>query len=462
MSIRDEKTKNSQILPIEGYRNMPLVSLEIAVEPLMTLLPSIQTYVSLAKEKCQNPADDLTCDQSASIMLYAMRWQPIDQCLSYVLNIILCSNDRDQLKPWFLYLKLLLTALCRLPPIQDTIIYRGIQSDMSKQYQKNQKIIWWDFALCTRSSDKINLNKNNVRTIFTIECKSCKDISKHLFNPTTDMILLFPATQFQVIQNIKQRANGHSIQLKEIESPFQFLQPVLIVSDLKQFGNFKPSIINEHRHNRKSERVTFEDSSKELKLKNISNDDMKIIIKQEIREKQCTELWLNNAQITSQSALLLSNSLFNNLTLIKLYLNDNSLQDRGVYCLSRVLTINNRTLKELYLARNNITSKGAEYLSEMLNVNCTLTTLCLYGNKITDEGIKYLTHVLTYYNTTLEYLYLSGNNLMTDLSIDYLIKMFEKNQTLKRLHLFNCNLSKIGKMKLQEIAQTKQNFTLYI
>jgi len=98
----------------------------------------------------------------------------------------------------------------------------------------------------------------------------------------------------------------------------------------------------------------------------------------------------------------------------------------------------------------------------MLNTNRTLLTLSLYGNLIDDDGIKYLTHVLTYYNTTLEYLYLSANKLMTDLSINYFINMFKQNQTLKKLHLFNCNLSKIGKTKLQEIIQTKQNFILNI
>jgi Ran GTPase-activating protein (RanGAP) involved in mRNA processing and transport len=187
-----------------------------------------------------------------------------------------------------------------------------------------------------------------------------------------------------------------------------------------------------------------------------------MIVQQAIIEKKCTKLWLNNAQITSQGALILSNGLFNNLILIKLYLNDNCIQDHGVHSLCRVLSINNSTLKELYLARNGITSKGAQYLAEMLNTNRTLITLCLYGNRIDDDGIKYLTHVLTYYNTILEYLYLSGNNLMTDLSIDYFINMFNQNNSLKKLHLFNCNLSELGKTKLRKIIQMKKYFILNI
>jgi len=164
-------------------------------------------------------------------MLCTIRWQPIEQCLSIVLNKILRSTDRQKLKPWFLYLKLLLTGLSRLPSIHRTV-YRGIQLDISQQYPKDDIIIWWDFCLCTTLIDKLDLNKKNVRTIFTIECNSSKYISKHSFYPSTVMILLLPATQFQVMECVKQKSNLYLIQLKEIKSPFNLLKSVSIVSEL--------------------------------------------------------------------------------------------------------------------------------------------------------------------------------------------------------------------------------------
>jgi hypothetical protein len=466
---------HNHLLPIEGYENIPLIPLEFAVEPLMTLLPSIQTYVSIAKEKCSNPADGLTCDQSASIMLCTMRWQPLDQCLSFVLNTILRSTDRQKLKPWFSYLKILLISLNRLPSIH-RFIYRGIQYDVSEQYSKDQTIIWWDFSLCTKSIDQLYsnkyFNKKNVRTIFTIECSSSKDISKHSFDSSTNLIVLLPATQLKVIQCVRQKSNLYWIQLKEVESPFTLLKSVSIDSEVSyaseipifipSFWNYKSSIPNDDKHKRNLISKYPSNSPIQLRYDQLSNDDMKMIVQQAIIEKQCTELWLNNARINSQGALILSNELLNNSTLKKLYLNDNSIHDRGVHYLSQVLSINNITLKELYLARNGITSKGAQYLADMLNTNRTLTILSLYGNRIDDEGIKYLTHVLRYYNTNLEYLYLSGNNLMTDLSVDYFIDMFKQNQTLRKVHLFNCNLSDNGKTKLREMIQTKNYLILNI
>jgi hypothetical protein len=223
------QNQHDDFIPIEGYETMPLVSLELAVEPLMSLLPKIQTYVNLVKQKCENPADGLTRDQSASIMLCTMRWQPFDQCLSVILNTTLKSTDRQKLKPWFLYLKLLLTALCRLPSVHRTV-YHGIKSDVREKYPKGQKIIWWDFSLCTNSIDILQsdkyLGKNDPRTIITIECHSSKDIHKHLFHSSTDMVLLLPGTQFKVIECRKQKSNLRSIQLKEVQTPLMLLQSV--------------------------------------------------------------------------------------------------------------------------------------------------------------------------------------------------------------------------------------------
>lgn len=434
------------------YATIPLLSsLESATEPLIFRLPTIQKYVQLAKQKCADRTDELTCDQAASIMLCAMQWKPLDQCLSHVLNVTLRSLDEESLKPWFQYLKLLFASLSRLPS-QSQTIYRAIQFDLSHQYPQGRTILWCDFVLCLTSIERFYsekfLNKKKQHTIITIDSHSNKNISKYLFYPNMEIILLLPGTQFQILRNIKQKNKVSWIQLKEIQS----INPIISrESQIIQTSSSLERTISKYSSH----------SSIQIKHDQITNNDMKLIVKQAINEKQCTELWLNNCQLTCQCALILSNGLFSNSTLQKLYLNDNYISDRGVHSLCRVLAINNRTLKELYLARNGITSKGAEYLAEMLATNRTLSTLCLYGNRIADDGIQYLTHVLTYSNTTLEYLYLSGNNLITDLSIDYFLKMFEYNQTLRKLHLFNCQFSDQGKKRLENRIERQDFILLY-
>ena len=151
MRILDiEDNPSRKMMPIQGYADMPLVSLERAVEPLVNIVHDIIEMAAWAKWKCEDPpADNLTVDQSASIILYSMQWEPQNKCLYYALNATLRDENRNKLKPWFSYLKLFLTALSRLPS-NNRPIYRGITRDLRKDYQKGQKIIWWSFSSCTQ------------------------------------------------------------------------------------------------------------------------------------------------------------------------------------------------------------------------------------------------------------------------------------------------------------------------
>ena len=82
--------------PITGYANEPTASLQNAVEPLVSFLPTISHHAARAKCKCRNPPSaGLTLDESASIILYSMEWDPHNQCLYVVLNETLRSGDRD-------------------------------------------------------------------------------------------------------------------------------------------------------------------------------------------------------------------------------------------------------------------------------------------------------------------------------------------------------------------------------
>jgi len=219
------------LTPICGYEETPIVSLENAVEPLLPFLPSVRSHVYTAKQRCKKPPDDdLTIDESASIMLYSMSWQPYEKCLYVALNATLRSSDRSKLEPWFLYLKLFLTALSRLPSIPRHV-YRGVKLDLSAQYQKGTTIVWWGFSSCTTSinvlQSELFLGKTGTRTMFTIECDSGKDIRKHSYYPKEDEILLLAATQFEVIGCLDQDNGLHITQLKETQPPFPLLHPVL-------------------------------------------------------------------------------------------------------------------------------------------------------------------------------------------------------------------------------------------
>jgi hypothetical protein len=181
------------------------------------------------KGDCDDPRDDMTPDELASIKLYSMDWEPSDKSFYAILNKTLRSEDRPQLKSWFLYLRLLLTALTHLSSSRLTI-FRGVKMDLRAEYPAGSTFIWWGFTSCTSTlkvleSDRF-LGKKGVRTLFTIECLAGKDIRKHSFYRGEDEILLLPGRQFKVVSCLDSGNNLHMIHLKEVEPPFPLLAPV--------------------------------------------------------------------------------------------------------------------------------------------------------------------------------------------------------------------------------------------
>ncbi|CAF2923667.1 unnamed protein product [Rotaria sp. Silwood2] len=235
------------LMLISGYEDVPLLPLDIAVEPLIPLLPTIQSFAHSAKERCKKPPDDgLTVDESASIMLYSMGWKPREKCLYAALNATLRSKDREKLEPWFLYLKLFLTALSRLPS-QHRTVFRGVKLDLHDKYPRGATITWWGFSSCTASiavlQSELFLGKIGTRTMFTIECDSGKDINKYSFFPKEDETLLLAATQFKVIGCLDNGNGYYTIQLKEMKPLFPLLLPPTPVSDSSILPSIK-SILN--------------------------------------------------------------------------------------------------------------------------------------------------------------------------------------------------------------------------
>ncbi|CAF1475658.1 unnamed protein product [Adineta steineri] len=226
------------LMPIYGYDKMPLLPLEEAVLPLVSIMPSIQVYVHVAKERCDaKPADGLTKDESASIILYTMEWEPQEQCLHFALNEILRAEDRRKLKPWFSYLKLILTALSQIPSFPRSV-YCGVNKNLSKEYSKGKIFVWWGFSSCASCVEVLEneqfLDKTGTRTLFTIECLTGKDINRHSYYRSEGEFLLLPARQFQVISCLEPASGLHLIQIKELKPTIPLIETVISTIDTEE------------------------------------------------------------------------------------------------------------------------------------------------------------------------------------------------------------------------------------
>ncbi|CAF3310102.1 unnamed protein product [Rotaria socialis] len=85
------------LAPIEGYEDMPIVSLEEAVKPLVAIVPKVGHNAFIVKQNCKNPADILTTDESASIILYTYESVPQKNSLYTIFNDTLRSEYRKKL-----------------------------------------------------------------------------------------------------------------------------------------------------------------------------------------------------------------------------------------------------------------------------------------------------------------------------------------------------------------------------
>ncbi|CAF4745777.1 unnamed protein product [Rotaria sp. Silwood1] len=215
--------------PIKGYQDKPLVSLPEAIEPVTEFFNEIEDNVFVALHNCQNPADGLAQQESASIHLYTMQFSG-GPSLYLLLNRSLRAENREELKPWFSYLKLFLTALYKLSS-QSGIVWRGIRDvDLSSKYKKGTKFAWWGVNSCTVDIEVLEshhfLGKHGKRTLFSIECINGKSVTKHsYFKNTEKEVILMPGSYFEVMGHLNPAPDLHIIQLKEMTPPIALIKP---------------------------------------------------------------------------------------------------------------------------------------------------------------------------------------------------------------------------------------------
>ncbi|CAF1141138.1 unnamed protein product [Adineta steineri] len=372
--IKDIAEESLEMLPpISGIEDVSLVPLEDAVEPLIPFLPDIAYYVPLVKQRCQRqPVDRLSNDESASIMIYTMGWKPVDQCLHVALNRTLRSKERNQLEPLFLYLKLFLTALSRLPSVHQKI-YREIEFDLCERYKTDEMIVWYGFNSCSISTDDLKAEKQNVRTLLTIECISGKNIRQHSYFESEDEILLFPMTQFKV-QSVSTHNNEvYSIELQEIQPLSPLIYPII------------------HSHTSKPTYVANYDfngivSKNELPFHKY--DKLKII------DKHCFKDWWSAKNLrTKQLGYVPANHISSiiDLTTCEWYFNETNRHDAQRFLRQA------HNGKETFLIRPSDTNQSEESLSILdFNEDKQHFHVKHYRIRRTDQGLYYISRKSTF------------------------------------------------------------------
>lgn len=143
----------------------------------------------------------LTRDMAAAIYLYTM-----DTNFYKIINALLRDDERDPLKPFFPYLKLVMTGLRRLEK-QETEVYRGVALPLSlldgaEHYIPGNVVVWWPFSSSSVSrdvlADPLFLGTSGKRTLFTIKVSTARDIRAYSWKAKENELLILPGTPFKV------------------------------------------------------------------------------------------------------------------------------------------------------------------------------------------------------------------------------------------------------------------------
>ena len=121
------------------------------------------------------------------------------------------------------------------------------------------------------------------------------------------------------------------------------------------------------------------------------------------------ELSLKNFSLNDDSFTLIVQGLKENNSIHYLDLTSNKITFKGCFCLKEYLELKKCTLQYLLLANNTLGSHGALMISEILKNNDSLLYLDLNKNKIEGKGIYEIAEALQY-NETLRALKLFWND----------------------------------------------------
>ncbi|CAF0850512.1 unnamed protein product, partial [Didymodactylos carnosus] len=207
--------------PIVGYAEERLLPLSKACAPLITIIPDLSVYVQIALDETpEEPPDGLTIDESAAIRLYTIEWERPHGSLYSILNYTLKTADREDLRPYFKYLKLFLTALAKLSCVPQLTIWRGVTKDLSADFPPGTLVTWWAFSSCTTAltvlENNMYLGNTGARTLFSVEAINGRTVQAHSHFVTEDEILLLPGTHMVVQSQFTPAPDLHIIHLKQI------------------------------------------------------------------------------------------------------------------------------------------------------------------------------------------------------------------------------------------------------
>ena len=210
---------------ITGIAAAPLLSLTEAAQQCSVkgTLANVKVAVKFASTKINHGlGGDLSADEIAAIHLYTQAsdfYRTLNRCLR--------NRDRDLVKPFFSYLRLLLGGLRKLPKRTRTV-YRGVKRDLSATFKQGDEPVWWSVSSTSSSMAVLNSNdfcgQSGTRTVFVVQATHARDIAAFSAFASEEELILLPGAQLLVRAVVPMGGGLHLVQMDETDGPLSLLE----------------------------------------------------------------------------------------------------------------------------------------------------------------------------------------------------------------------------------------------
>ncbi|WP_283138852.1 ADP-ribosyltransferase domain-containing protein [Rhizohabitans arisaemae] len=212
-SVKDE----GLVLPaISGVFDTPFMDFREAVAPVAKLLSGLDWYVEKSHVFGNKQAGNLSADEVAALYLYTC-----ESAFYRQINATLRDPDRTKIVPYFAYLRLLFSAVSRLP-VRTEPLWRGVPLDMRAQYPLGRTVTWWGVSSCTSELGvaKAFLGSRGKRTLFEVLPKRAVGIRSFSAFTGEEEFILAPGTQLKVTDVKTERGGLCTVQLTELDEQY--------------------------------------------------------------------------------------------------------------------------------------------------------------------------------------------------------------------------------------------------
>ncbi|MEV4808980.1 ADP-ribosyltransferase domain-containing protein [Micromonospora avicenniae] len=212
-SVKDE----GLVLPaITGVFDTPLMGFPEAVAPVAKLLPGLDWQVTQSYQfgegRADEAADGLSADEVAALHLYTC-----ESAFYRQINAALRDPDRSRVVPYLPYLRLLFSAVSRLP-VRREPLWRGVSLDLRAQYPLGRTVTWWGVSSCTAKLGVAQafLGDRGKRTLFEVTPARAVGIRRFSAFTGEEEFILAPGTQLTVTEVKAERGGLCTVRLTEL------------------------------------------------------------------------------------------------------------------------------------------------------------------------------------------------------------------------------------------------------